>query len=107
KMKAYRYTSIPILNHDGNYVGTLSEGDLLWFLREKNLNLEQSEEIQITDVPRNKDNISVQVDANIEDLIDASTKQNFIPVLDDFGAFIGIVTRKDIIYYIMKKCQKN
>ena len=29
-------------------------------------------------------------------------EQNFIPVVDDFNHFIGIVTRKSIIKYLIK-----
>jgi CBS domain-containing protein len=30
KMAHHRYTAIPIINQEGEYVGTLTEGDLLW-----------------------------------------------------------------------------
>ena len=30
KMERYRYTTVTILNDDGEYVWTLSEGDILW-----------------------------------------------------------------------------
>ena len=32
KMKAHGYTAIPVLGKDGNYVGTVSEGDFLWHM---------------------------------------------------------------------------
>ena len=35
----------------------------------------------------------------MEELLSAAMNQNFIPVVDDLGTFIGIVTRKDIIRY--------
>lgn len=107
KMQLYRYQSIPILNKEGMYVGTISEGDLLWYIRDKQLNFGKSEKTPITKVPRSKDHVSISVNKNIEDLIEAATKQNFIPVLDDFGSFIGIVTRKDIMNYMLKKCKKG
>ena len=31
------------------------------------------------------------------------TEQNFVPVVDDRGAFIGIITRKDVIKESLKK----
>ena len=33
RMEYHRYTAIPILNDKGMYVGTLTEGDLLWKLK--------------------------------------------------------------------------
>ncbi len=103
KMQIYRYNSIPVLSRNGDYVGTLSEGDLLWYLKDKNLDFEKCESTSTSKVPRNKDNVSVQVNANMEDILDVATRQNFVPVLDDFGAFIGIITRKDIFNYLVKQ----
>ena len=37
KMEHRKFSCIPILNPDGKYVGTISEGDLLWGM--KNLNI--------------------------------------------------------------------
>ena len=30
KMEYHRYSAIPIISRNGNYVGTLTEGDILW-----------------------------------------------------------------------------
>ncbi len=103
KMQIYRYNSIPILDRHGKYVGTLSEGDLLWYIKEHKLSFEKTEEVPIHKVPRNKDNVSVPINTDMEDIIDVATRQNFVPVLDDFGAFIGIITRKDIFNYMVKQ----
>jgi len=107
KMRIYRYKSIPILNRNGDYIGTLSEGDLLWYLKDHHKDFEKYEQTSISKVPRNKDNISVQIHTNIEDIIDVATQQNFVPVLDDFGAFIGLITRKDIFNYMVKQMHLN
>ena len=34
KMKHYGYTAIPVIDHEGRYVGTVTEGDFLWKLTE-------------------------------------------------------------------------
>lgn len=107
KMRIYRYKSIPVLNRNGDYIGTLSEGDLLWYLKDHHKEFEKYESTPISKVPRNRDNISVQIHTNIEDIIDVATQQNFVPVLDDFGAFIGIITRKDIFNYMVKQMHLN
>ncbi len=107
KMQIYRYNSIPILNRKGAYVGTLSEGDLLWFIKERQLNFSKTESIIVSKVPRNKDNVSVPIYTNMEDIIDVATRQNFVPVLDDFGTFIGLITRKEIFNYMVKQMIKK
>lgn len=103
KMQVYRYQSIPILNKKGDYIGTLSEGDLLWYMKDHQLDFDQTEDILITDVPRNRDNLVVDINTQMEDIFEVATKQNFIPVIDDFGAFIGIITRKAIFGYVLAK----
>lgn len=35
KMEFHRYSAIPILNRKEGYVGTLTEGDLLWALKQQ------------------------------------------------------------------------
>ena len=104
KMEHHRYSSIPIINKDGKYVGTITEGDLLWTIKnELSLDLRAIEDIPITDVKRRKDNRPVSIDANIEDLISKSMNLNFVPVVDDKDTFIGIIKRRDIIEYCYDK----
>ena len=104
KMEYHRYSSIPIINKDGKYVGTLTEGDLLWTLKNDfSLDLKSVEDVPIMNVKRRKDNAPVSVEANIEDLISKSMNQNFVPVIDDEETFIGIIKRRDIIDYCYNK----
>ncbi len=106
KMEYHRYMAVPIIDHiDGTYIGTLTEGDLLWDLKERHdLNLREAEDIPILAVRRKRDNEPVAADADIEDLISKVMNQNFVPVIDDDDRFIGIITRKDVIQYLSRKC---
>lgn len=100
KMENRRYSAVPLLNQNGNYVGTLTEGDLLWGIKNKyNLDLREAEHIPITDIERRRDYVPISVRSDMEDLSRIALNQNFVPVLDDGGKFIGIVTRKDIMKY--------
>ena len=100
KMEHHKYASVPIINRKGHYVGTLTEGDLLWHLKnEENLTLKNAEEVPVTVIKRRMDNLPVHADSNMEDLISKALNQNFVPVIDDKDVFIGIITRKDIIQY--------
>ncbi|WP_042272987.1 CBS domain-containing protein [[Clostridium] dakarense] len=104
KMEYHRYSSIPIISKDGKYVGTITEGDLLWTLKNDfSLDLKSIEDIPIMNVNRRMDNSPVSVNANIEDLISKSMNQNFVPVIDDQNTFIGIIKRRDIIEYCYDK----
>lgn len=100
KMEYHRFGAVPVLNRKGNYVGTLSEGDLLWNIKDKYaMNMQKAEEIPLSSIERRWHNEPVSIGCNIEDLILTSMNQNFVPVIDDKKIFIGIITRKDIIQY--------
>ncbi|MDP4146012.1 MAG: CBS domain-containing protein [Bacillota bacterium] len=103
RMEYHRYSAIPIIDQEGRYVGTLTEGDLLWKLKNTpELNFKNTSKILIGDIPRHIDNKPVNISANIEDLVSLSVNQNFVPVVDDNGVFIGIIKRSDIINYCYK-----
>ncbi len=104
KMEYHKYSSIPIINKDGKYIGTITEGDLLWALKNDfSLDFKSIEEVSIMDVQRKMDNSPVSINANIEDLVSKSMNQNFVPVIDDQDIFIGIIKRRDIIGYCYDK----
>jgi len=104
KMEAAGYSALPILNKRGEYRGTLTEGDLLWALKNMcYMDMRQAESRRIMEIERKKDNISVRVTTTMQDLVQRSSTQNFVPVVDDKDTFIGIVTRRAIIQF----CQQQ
>lgn len=104
KMEAAGYAALPILNKYGEYRGTLTEGDLLWSLKNMcYMDIRQAEARKITEIARRKDNIPVKVTTGMQDLIQRASSQNFVPVVDDKDTFIGIITRSNIIKY----CQQQ
>ena len=104
KMEYHRYSAVPVIGRAGNYIGTLTEGDILWGLKKSgNTCVRAAEDFLVRQIPRRRDNQPINVNCDIEDLIMTSMNQNFVPVVDDNGIFIGIVTRKSIIEYCYKK----
>lgn len=104
KMEASKFQSLPILNRQGEYRGTLTEGDLIWAL--KNLcyfDLRQAEAHRIMEIDHRRDHIPVRVTTTMHELVERASGQNFVPVVDDKDTFIGIVTRSSIIKY----CQQH
>jgi len=88
----------------GKYVGTLTEGDLLWKLKNSSeLSLKDTENVLIKDIPRHFKDKPVSINSDIESLILVAKSQNFVPVVDDSNIFIGIIKRGDIISYCYKK----
>ncbi len=107
KMEHRKFSCIPILSMDGKYTGTISEGDLLWGIKRLNtFDMKSAENVPIMAVPRRANYKPVHANAKMEDLLDKAINQNFVPVVDDQGYFIGIITRKEIIKYCYKELKK-
>ena len=108
KMEACGYTSLPIINEKGEYIATITEGDILRYIKKhNNLTLKNSEKVKITDLEIKKEVKSIKVYSNMEDLIDVALAQNFVPVVDDSNIFIGIITRRSIISYFAERNLKG
>lgn len=107
KMEFHGYTAIPLINKGGKYVGTLTEGDLLWKLKNTpELNFKNTESVKVLNIERRVSHKSVSINSDIESLINLSVSQNFVPVIDDNGIFIGIIKRSDIINYCFKELSR-
>ncbi len=107
KMDFHRYSAIPIISKDGKYVGTISEGDILMFIKHQPDTFDKLANINILSVPRYRDTTSIKIDKNMDDLVTLIYQQNFVPVVDDYGSFIGIITRKKVIEYLISKINSN
>lgn len=99
RMELSGYAALPIIRkEDGVYVGTLTDGDLLWALKNRcNFDLKEAQFQNITEIAHRKDYQPVSVSTEIADLLQKALDQNFVPVVDDRGTFIGIVTRRSIL----------
>ena len=104
RMETAGFAALPILNKQGEYRGTLTEGDLLWALKNMcYMDMRQAEAHRIMQISRRKDNIPVRVTTSMHDLIERASTQNFVPVVDDKDTFIGLVTRSAIVKYCVQK----
>jgi CBS domain-containing protein len=102
KMEYHRYTAVPLIDEEGKYAGTITEGDLLWKMKNTpDLTFADTEKVLIKNIPWRMNNIPVKVNAEMEDLLSLAMSQNFIPVVDDKKIFIGIIRRREIIEYFV------
>lgn len=105
-MEKLRFTAIPLIDAQGKYAGTLTEGDLLWKMKNTpDMTFEKTKKVMLKEIPRRVVHVPVKIHADIEDLLTLAIAQNFVPVVDDSQNFIGIIKRSDIIGYYAK--QKN
>jgi len=110
KMKRHGYTAIPVIDREGHYLTTISEGDILWFLLTdadggvslSHVDMQDLEKVKICDVIHPDKNPPASITSGTDELVNRAMEQNFIPVTDDSGSFIGMVTRSDIIKSLVK-----
>ncbi len=108
KLRCHGYTAIPVVDRENKYIGTVSEGDFLWYLVEdpeaplEKTSLKSVEDVIIRDVLNIYRNPAVPITAPLEEVFQRATSQNFIPVVDDLNSFIGIITRQSIIRHYME-----
>ena len=110
KMHSSSYTAVPVVDRAGHYIATVTEGDLLWFIvkgeggEPHTMAIENLEQFRLTDIGLNTHkNQPISISSSIEDLIIRSMETNFVPITDDRGIFIGIVTRRSIIKHYYEK----
>ena len=100
KMKHNGYTSIPVLTDSGEYYGTITEGDFLWyFVNEESIDFRNMKDVIVADIVRPTWNPPIKLDESLETVLERVLNQNFIPVVDDRNMFMGIITRKSVLKY--------
>ena len=108
KWSNQRFATIPVLRRNGEYVGTITEGDILWGIKNLHgLDLDSSEDVPISSFPRRRDYKAVPVTTDMRALLNAAVDQNFVPVVDDRNVFIGMVRRTAILQYVTEHMEDD
>lgn len=102
KMRERRYSMLPVIDRkSGKYLRAIMEGDFLYYLAEKRYSFDELERHSLSEIPSNRLIQAVTIDSTIEQLYSTISGQNFVPVIDDNGTFIGIVTRKSVMKVLL------
>ena len=101
----HKFTVVPLIDDEGKYVSTLSEGDILRYIKnEANFNIEIAESVKINTIEKYRSYEAITIDSTMDEVLKLAMNQNFVPIIDDRGMYIGIIKRKDIIKcYISEK----
>ena len=102
KMRQYGFAAVPVIDDEGKYCGTVTEGDLLRQVLQHESKAEW-EQIPLREAMQTDVKKPVNVMADMDELLSVAVTQNFVPVVDDRGMFIGIVTRQDIMRYFARE----
>ena len=104
----HKYAVIPLVDNEGHYVGTLSEGDLLRYIKNvAKYDIKATEKVLIKDMERYREYRALEVNSMWSEFFVLSLDQNFIPVTDDKGIYIGIVKRREIIKFLSDKVEMH
>ncbi len=108
KMRHHGYTVIPVIDREGRYVGTVSEGDFLWKILDSETGgtMKDMEKLHVRDIV-SWNRLPVRITASEEKILNAAMTQNFVSVVDDYDRFIGIVTRREIMRHLTGQGQKT
>ena len=99
KLLESEFSSLTVLTREGKYVGMVSEGDFLRYLAERAHSAQELHEAKLTTILHTNRARAVPITTSMEELLSLAAEQNFVPVVDDYGSFVGIVRRSDIIRY--------
>ncbi len=104
RMELAGFSALPIVGkQDGVYKGTLTEGDLLWAIKNQcQMSLTKAQMRNIMEIHHHHDYVPVTVSTDISNLMQRAVDQNFVPVVDDRNTFIGIVTRRTILRHYLE-----
>ncbi|MCM1112471.1 MAG: CBS domain-containing protein [Muribaculum sp.] len=108
RLKHSGFTAVPVIDAEDRYVGVVSEGDFLWNIlahneQLENVTMKQVEHMTLREIIQSGKVRPVCIDTNMEQLLGQAQLQNFVPVVDDRNVFIGLVTRSEIIKYVVRK----
>ncbi len=102
------YTAIPVISQTGQYLGTVSEGDILWTIKsEYQFNEVVFSDVHLSKIAKKHRYQPVKIDEKLDWLIERVMNQNFVPVIDDDDVFIGIVKRKDVLQYYIEHVKED
>ena len=99
----YKYSVVPLLDEEGKYITTISEGDILRYIKnDAYFDIRIAESVKVEQIEKYRPYKALTIFSSAEEVIKLSLEQNFIPIIDGRGAYIGIIKRKSIIDFLVK-----
>lgn len=108
KYDYHKFTVVPIIDKEGRYITTISEGDILRHIKNDfNFDLKSAEGTLVVDIDKYRPYQALDINCAVKEVVNLSLEQNFIPMIDDRGMYIGIIKRKDIISFFYAKTKNK
>lgn len=91
------YSRVPVVTATKEYVGTISLTDIMHYkMQHENLSQEAFDQTDIVHMTK-KDGRKLGPDYTLTQVLHHLVDESFLPVVDDQGIFLGIITRKTIL----------
>lgn len=98
KFDYHKFNVVPLILKDGTYLTTVSEGDILRFIKNQaNFDIHQAENVPVSQIEKYRPYQACHLDVSEKEILKLALDQNFVPIVDDRNLFIGIVKRKSIL----------
>ncbi len=108
KLDRHKFSVVPIIDAQGRYVSTVSEGDILGYMKNvAHFDLNVAEHTPIMSIEKYRPYQELGLHEPIERILELSLEQNFIPLVDDQDSYIGILKRREIIEFLYKHGRKK
>lgn len=100
KFDVHKFSVVPLIDEEGRFVSTISEGDILRYIKNAcDFDIDIAESEYIGNIERYRPYKALTISTPLDEIVQLSLEQNFVPVVDDRGMYIGIIKRKTIIEY--------
>ena len=94
KIREQGFSMLPVIDREtGVYIRSVRANDLLDYIVSERLSFQELEEHPLAAVASSWEIKPISANADIASLFDVLVTQNYAPVVDSRGIFIGIVTR--------------
>lgn len=104
KFDYHKFSVVPLVDGEGKFVSTVSDGDILRYIKNcAGFDIAVAEKVCVSEIERYRPYRACRTDESIEELFRLALDQNFVPLIDDRGVYIGIIKRKTILRYLYEQ----
>lgn len=108
KFDKHKFSVIPIIDKQGKYLTSISEGDILRYIKnDANFDIRRAEHTPVMDIDKYRAYRALDLSVPTSEILALALEQNFVPLVDDQNAYIGILKRKAILEYLLENTKQT
>lgn len=104
KFDSHKFSVVPLLDKDGIFISTVSEGDILRYIKNHaDFDVSDAENELVMNIERYRPYHACHINVPFTTVMELALNQNFVPLTDDRGTYIGIIKRKTVLTFLYDK----